>query len=101
MTAETNLRLTYPAGPRFSFDDEIVVFNPLSWDVHVLNAAAAAVYEFLLEGRASPAEIESLLAELLVEEERGAAGDYARRVIGDLKGFGLVSDDEPAADARR
>jgi PqqD family protein of HPr-rel-A system len=94
------LRLTYPAGPRFLFDDELVVYNPLSWDVHVLNAAAAAVYEFLLEAPASRAEVESLLAELLVENERSAAAEHAESVIGDLKSLGLLADDEPRADAR-
>ena len=95
------MRLTYPAGPRFSFDDELVVFNPLSWDVHVLNPAAAAIYEFLVEGPASRPEVESLLGELLVEGERGAAAAHAETVIGDLKSLGLLADDEPGADARR
>ena len=94
------MRLTYPAGPRLLFDDELVVFNPLSWDVHVLNPAAAAVYEFLLEAPANRLEIESLLSELLVENERGAAAEHAESVIGDLKSLGLLSDDEPGADAR-
>ena len=95
------MRLIYPAGPRFVFDDELVVFNPLSWDVHVLNPAAAAVYEFLLEASAGRAEIESLLEELLVDSERGAAAEHAQSVIGDLKSLGLLADDEPGADARR
>ena len=95
------MRLTHPDGPRFVFDDELVVFNPLSWDVHVLNPAAAVVYEFLLEAPASRSEIESLLGELLVENERGAAAEHAGTVIGDLKSLGLLADDEPGADARR
>jgi PqqD family protein of HPr-rel-A system len=94
------LRPTFPSGPRFLFDDEFVVFNPSSWEVHVLNAAAAAVYERLLEAPTSAAEIESLLGELLVETERDSAGEYAQRVIDDLKALGLAVDDEPSADAR-
>lgn len=95
------MRLTHPNGPRFLFDDEFVVFNPLSWDVHVLNPAASAVYDFLLDGAASSAEVEILLRELLVEDEQGTAGEYARRVIDDLKALGLVADDGPGADAGR
>ena len=94
------MRLTYPAGPRFRFDDELVVFNPLSWEVHLLNPAAAAVYEFFLDAPADRREVESLLSELLVESERGAAAEHAVTVLGDLRSLGLLADDEPGADAR-
>lgn len=96
MTAEGGdlLKLAHPDGPRFLFEDEWVVFNPLSWEVHILNAAAAAVYHLLAEAPRSPLEIESLLRELLVETERDRAAEHARRVVADLRSLGLVTDDE-------
>ena len=84
------VRLGDSAGRAFSFDNELVVFNPLSWEVHLLNSAAAAIYEMLAEAPRTLDEIESLLAELLVEAECGAARDHAERVVSDLATLALV-----------
>ena len=99
MTAEGGplLRLAHPAGPRFLFEDEWVVFNPLSWEVHILNAAASAIYQLIADGPRRQTEIESLLRELLVEQEREQAAEHAQRVIGDLISLGLVTEGAPAA----
>jgi PqqD family protein of HPr-rel-A system len=81
------------------FGDECIVFNPLSWDAHLLNAAAAAILEVLAERPQDLHEVESLLGELLTESERSQAGVHARRALDELAQLGLVRrlDDEPAA----
>ncbi len=99
--ADPVLRLAHPDGPRFDFDGECVVFNPSSWEIHILNEAASAVYEWLAASPRSLLEIEALLADLLVADERSAAGDHARRVIQDLMSLGLLIDDGQAADVGR
>lgn len=74
----------------FDFGDEWVVFNPLSWDAHLLNPAAAVVLD-LLDGEALDADaIAATLREVLVESEQAAAAEHAQRLIGDLLGLGLV-----------
>ena len=85
---------------RFLFEDEYVVFNPLSWEVHILNPAASAVYDLLAEAPRSASEIASLLSELLVEDERSQAAAHATRIIGELAGLGLVADCDPLLDER-
>lgn len=74
----------------FDFGDEWIVFNPLSWDAHLLNAAAAIVLELLGGEAQSEAEIAAYLGDLLVDEERTAAPEHARRLIGELVQLGLV-----------
>ena len=95
------LRLTYPEGMRFLFGDEYVVFNPLSWEVHILNPAASAVYDLLAEAPQSAGEIASLLSDLLVEDERHEAGAHATRIIGELSGLGLIAECDLELDDRR
>lgn len=92
------LRLTFPNGPRLFFDGEWVVFNPASWEVHILNEAASAVYEYLAQAPRSLQEIECLLQDLLVEDERRGAGEHAQRVIRELASLGLVVGDVLSAD---
>lgn len=84
-------RFTAVPGIRsFDFGDEWVVFNPLSWDAHLLNPAAAVVLE-LLDGEGQTAdEIAATLREVLVESEQAAAAEHAQRLIGELLGLGLV-----------
>lgn len=72
------------------FGDEWIVFNPLSWDAHLLNTAAAAILELLAERPHSVAEVESVLGDLLTESERGSAAEHARRLLDELAQLGLV-----------
>ena len=97
MTAEGGplLKLAHPEGPRFLFEDEWVVFNPLSWEVHILNAAASAIYQLLADAPRRLSEIESLLRELLVEAEQEQAAEHAQRVVRDLIALGLVTEGAP------
>ena len=91
--ADSKYRLTSPAPPCFFFDDEWVVFNPVSWQVHILNGAASEVFAYLAEAPRSLRQVESLLLELLVTSERHDAGAHAHRVIRELVSIGLVAED--------
>lgn len=91
--AESTYRLAFEDGRQVAFDDEIVVMNPRSWDVHVLNAAAALTYEFLAAAPRSLSDIESLLADVLAEDQRHLAPDHAKRIVADLMDLGLVASD--------
>ena len=87
------------AGNRFSvlpdlriidFDTEIVVFNPRSWDAHILNPAAEMVLGLLAESPRTRVEIEAALFDALNEEERSSASAHAEQVLNDLRSVGLV-----------
>ena len=84
-----------------SFDDEAVVFDPLSWDAHLLNPAAIAVLELLLEAPRSEDDVVAFLADALKSEEQPQAAAHARRLIGELQSLGLVRLAEPSASANR
>jgi PqqD family protein of HPr-rel-A system len=73
-----------------NFEDESIVFNPTSWDAHLLNAAAAAVLESLADGPRSVGEIEVLLREALRETEQADATEHARRLLHEFEQLGLV-----------
>jgi len=99
-----------PPGLRFAvidqvrvleFEDEAVVFNPLSWDAHLLNPAAIAVLELLLEAPRSEDEIAAFLTEALQPEEQSQATAYAQRLINELQTLGLVRLGESTASANR
>lgn len=74
----------------FDFGAESIVFNPLSWDAHLLNAAAAAVLDLLASGAHTTDEVEEYLRELLVESDRADAAQHARRLLDELDQLGLV-----------
>jgi PqqD family protein of HPr-rel-A system len=71
-------------------DDEAIVFEPVSWDAHLLNPAAHAVLALLLDGPRSEAEIVAFLADALQPSERPAAPDHARRLLGELQSLRLI-----------
>ena len=87
------------ANRHVDFGEEIVVFNDLSWDVHVLNPAASLVYELLLESPRSLQELGSLLGEALPEDQKDAAPAHVRRLVSDLVSLGLIRTDPLPADA--
>jgi PqqD family protein of HPr-rel-A system len=71
-------------------DDEAVVFNPFSWETHVLNAAAALVLERIVAGPCHASEVEALLAEALDPSERAQAASHAERLLHDLGSLRLI-----------
>ena len=74
------------------FGDESVVFNPASWDAHLLNAAAAGILELLAQGPQSASELESFLRAVLLESERPQAAIHAQRLVQELTQLGLVRE---------
>jgi PqqD family protein of HPr-rel-A system len=79
------------------FDDGVIVFDPASWDAHLLNPAAAAILEMCMARPSSLQDIEVFLAQALSEEERSSACDHAERLLGELAELGLVRVDESNA----
>lgn len=94
------MRQTYSVDGRLrlrEFADGTVVFDPLSWNAHLLNPAAAAVLDLCRTAPASVDDVERLLAEILAAESRDLAGTHAAQVLAELEDLGLVRRD--AADA--
>jgi PqqD family protein of HPr-rel-A system len=79
-------------------DEDRVVFDPQSWDAHLLNPAASAVLDLFLQGPQSMAEIESFLTDALDPAERGHAASHAERLVSELQSLGLV---QLASEAER
>ena len=79
------------------FADEAVVFDPVSWDAHLLNPAAIAVLELLLDAPRSEHEVIDFLADALRVEEQSHAAAHAHRLIGELRSLGLIRPAECAA----
>lgn len=72
------------------FDDDAVVFEPVSWEAHLLNPAARAVLALLLERPHTEEEVIAFLRDALQPGERADAPDHARRLLGELQSLGLV-----------
>jgi PqqD family protein of HPr-rel-A system len=71
------------------FDDEALVFNPSSWETHLLNEAGALVLDALVAG---PRSIDEIVAQ--IESEVAVPDDFAGQVdtlLGQLESLGLVA----------
>lgn len=80
-----------PEGLRvLDFGDDAVVFEPLSWDAHLLNPAAVAVLDLLMQGPHSAGDIEGFLREALRPQEQMEAGTHAGRLLAELLALGLA-----------
>jgi PqqD family protein of HPr-rel-A system len=90
-------RFAATAGLRVhDFGDLCAVFDPLSWDAHLLNPAAIAVIDRLAEHPHTVLEVEAFLAEALRPQERGLAHDHAQGLLAELSSLGLIHPlDEP------
>ena len=75
-------------------DDGSAVFNPISWDTHLLNGAATAVLQFIDEAPRTESEIVLLLEELLESGSRPQAASHTTSVLDELQRLGLI---RPAA----
>jgi len=73
-----------------AFGAEAVVFDPLSWNAHLLNPAAWAVLELLLDSPRSAGQIAAFLERVLRPEEGTSARLHARHLIDELVALGLV-----------
>lgn len=74
-----------------ALDDEFVVFNPGSWDAHLLNASAALLLQHLSRQPAAGPEVSALLKELLADDAAARADELAATLLGELQQLGLVS----------
>lgn len=90
-----------PGVRMLSLDDDAVVFNPFSWETHVLNAAAALVLDLASERPCTLAGLGDAFAELLSAEEQPRAEEHARRLLGELVSLRLLVESMPQADAGR
>jgi PqqD family protein of HPr-rel-A system len=79
------------------FEDESIVFNPTSWDAHLLNSAAVAVLDELALGPRTVSDIERLLGEALLDSERAEAAVHARRLLHEFEELGLARRLEESA----
>ena len=73
-----------------AFGAEAVVFDPLSWNAHLLNPSAWAVLEQLLESPLSVEQIAAFLERVLRPEEEAGARLHAQHLISELVSLGLV-----------
>jgi len=73
-----------------NFGDESVVFNPTSWDAHLLNTTAVAVLDLLAQSPRSVDDVELFLNEVLLEAEQVDAAIHARRLLHDFEELGLA-----------
>jgi PqqD family protein of HPr-rel-A system len=85
-------QLADPAQTRVRrFGDEALVFNPLSWETHLVNLSVARVIEALVHGHKSEVELGATLA----NEEGGTVVEDARNeirgVLRQLESLGLVA----------
>ena len=68
----------------------MVVFQPSSWNVHVLNPAATAILSLLMESPHSAEEIADFLSDVLEPEQQPMAAEHSRRILDDLRSLGVV-----------
>jgi len=73
------------------FDAEAVVFNPLSWETHLLNETAAHVVGYLRRRPQSAAELAAALVQDLDPESAAEAyTDQIEALLEELEALGLV-----------
>jgi PqqD family protein of HPr-rel-A system len=96
----TSRRYAVAPGVRLCIlDDEAIVFNPFSWETHLLNCAAALALDMASSGPCTEATIHALLAEVLDEQERPRAAEHARELVQQLLALRLLVEQPPESDA--
>ena len=98
--AQSQLRFEPASGVRVvALDDDSVVFNPFSWETHVLNPAAALVLDLAAAHPCTLEDVREVLAESLDADERPQADEHARRLLGQLVGLRLLVERTAGRDA--
>jgi PqqD family protein of HPr-rel-A system len=75
---------------RFDGDEEALVFNPATWETHLLNEAASLVLDALVEG---PRSVDELVADVAKAGDVTLPDGFAEQVgelLGQLESLGLV-----------
>ncbi len=73
------------------YDEESVVFNALTWDTHVLNAAAAQVLAMCRDHGCTLAEVTEALQHCLHAQEARFASAHAMETLDALQSLGLIN----------
>ena len=73
------------------FDDETLVFNPATWETHLLNESASLVLGALLEGPRSVDEIVATVTEVSDAAVPDGFAEQVGELLGQLESLGLVS----------
>ncbi len=81
-----------PALQVVDYDEESVVFNPITWDTHVLNAAAAEVLSMCTGIGCTVEQIAQALTLWLQADEAPQALDHAIQTVDVLKALKLVDE---------
>jgi PqqD family protein of HPr-rel-A system len=84
-----------------SFEDELVVFNPTSWETHVLRPAASLLLEAALSAPCTESQFLAVLEQALDDEDRPQATEHARRLLAELLQLRLLRQPPADADADR
>lgn len=79
-------------------DGETVLFNPASWETHVLNPAAAAALEYVAEGPKARSDVAQFFSEVLAPDLAADAAEHADRVLDELCRLSLVELDDGEPD---
>ena len=88
--AGSRWRLVDPSGTRVRrFGDEAVVFNPVTWETHLLNGVAVRVLDGLFSGPRPEAELVAGVCEGLVEGP-ASMPDEIGRFLEELRSLGLA-----------
>ena len=82
-----------------ALDDDAVVFNPFSWETHVLNPAAALVLDLVSAHPCTFSDVCGVLAEMLNDEEQPRAAEHAQRLLAALVGLRLIVERPAEVDA--
>jgi PqqD family protein of HPr-rel-A system len=72
------------------FDDEIALFDPISWDTHILTPAGAAIFSELVLGPRSTAELQALFFDAADDPDAVELGPYFEQALDSLCAAGLV-----------
>ena len=83
-----------PVAAPFRFDDSVVVFNPASWDTHLLNESAALILELLTKKPRSLQElVEALAGDRAPSAELDRFRQDVRFALENMESLGLVKHD--------
>lgn len=82
-------------------DDEAIVFNPFSWETHLLTPAAAVVLESVASAPCTEGGVRDILGEVLDEQERPRAAEYAHRLLRELTDLRLLVELASGSDEGR
>lgn len=72
------------------FGDGVLVFQPVSWEVHILNPAAAAVLQACQDGPRSAESVAELLGQLIDESDVKALRLQSADLLVELEQLGLL-----------